>query len=217
MSATKPIDPDSRPLESIFQEHLANSLLCSVATHELFLHPEDITLRVSMIKQLEEAGDRLTAEAYYALESYEYSSLIHVIEGLVKVLDDIVDGFNKTARLIDICRPIHIEVAAFDILSEQQFMITRLQQEIECYPHNDLANLRNCCNDLKEKEEKVDLIYHEWRKKERRQQELSIVEESNWTEIFGILEQTADDIYHAGLELERIARYRLRAEKNAWC
>ena len=51
-------------------------------------------------------------------------------------------------------------------------------------------------------------------KKERRVQVLSLIEESNWTEIFGILEQTTDDIYHAALELERIARYRSRSEKG---
>ena len=169
-------------------------------------------MEAEQIKQLEESGDRLTAEAYYALESFQYSGLIHIVEELIKVLDDIVDGFNKTARLIDICQPIHIEAAAYDILSEQQVMITRLQHEIDSYPDNDLSSLRACCNALKEKEEKVDLIYHEWRKKERREQELSIVEESNWTEIFGILEQTADDIYHAALELERIARYRNRSD-----
>ena len=210
MSADKQEHSDSRPLEAIFREHLENSLVCSQALYELFSHPEDPLPHIARIKQLEESGDRLTAEAYYALESFQYSGLIHIVEELIKVLDDIVDGFNKTARLIDICQPIHIEAAAYDILSEQQVMITRLQHEIDSYPDNDLSSLRACCNALKEKEEKVDLIYHEWRKKERREQELSIVEESNWTEIFGILEQTADDIYHAALELERIARFRSR-------
>ena len=210
MSNQQEIGPRSPPLETLFREHLAISLVCSQALHDLFSHPEDILPRIARIKQLEEAGDRLTAEAFYALESYEYSGLIHIIEGLIKVLDDIVDGYNKTARMVDICRPIHIEAAAYDILAKQQAMITRLQEEIELYPNNDLASLRTCCNTLKEKEENVDLIYHEWRKKERREQELSIVEESNWTEIFGILEQTADDIYHAALELERIARFRSR-------
>ena len=213
MSAYKHEHPDSRALETIFKEHLENSLVCSKTLYELFSHPEDPLPYIARIKQLEESGDRLTAEAYYALESFQYSGLIHIIEELIKVLDDIVDGFNKTARLIDICRPIHIEAAAYDILSKQQAMITRLQQEIDHYPDNELSNLRECCNALKEKEEKVDLIYHEWRKKERREQELSIVEESNWTEIFGILEQTTDDIYHAALELERIARYRRNEEK----
>jgi uncharacterized protein Yka (UPF0111/DUF47 family) len=212
MSAEKQPNADSRPLENIFREHLENSLVCSQTLHELFSHPDDQAQFIVRIKHLEEYGDRLTAEAYYALEGSDYSGLTHIIEELIKSLDDIVDGFNKTSRLIDIFQPIHIEEAAYDILSEQQAMIARLQQEIDLYPNNDLSTLRSCCNALKQKEESVDLIYHEWRKKERRVQELSIVEEYNWTELFGILEQTADDIYHAALELERIARYRSKGD-----
>jgi hypothetical protein len=37
---------------------------------------------------------------------------------------------------------------------------------------------------------------------------LSLIEENNWTEILGVLEETTDAAYHAGLLLERIARYR---------
>lgn len=212
MSTQTASNPNTRPLEDIFREHLINSLKCNRLLHRLFGQPQEPLDLIGEIKHLEEYGDRLTADAYYTLDSYEYSGLIHFIEDLIKVLDDIVDGYNKTARLIDICRPIHIEAAAFEILAEQQLMITRLQTEIEGYPDNAPEALRACCNELKTKEERVDLIYHEWRKKERREQELSIIEEGNWTELFGILEQTADDIYHAALELERITRFRRKAE-----
>ena len=37
---------------------------------------------------------------------------------------------------------------------------------------------------------------------------LSLIEENNWTEILGVLEQTTDDVYHAALLLERITRFR---------
>jgi uncharacterized protein Yka (UPF0111/DUF47 family) len=208
MNAEQTGQSKSRQLETIFKEHLENSLVCSHALHDLFSNPQDIVPRIANIKRLEEIGDKLTEDAYYALENLDYSGLIHIIEDLIKLLDDIVDGFNKTARLIDICQPIHIESAAFEILLQQQEMIKSLQQVIEWYPNNKLSDLRACCRALKENEENVDLIYHEWRKKERREQELSIVEESNWTEIFAVLEQTTDDIYHAALELERLARYR---------
>ncbi len=214
MNTGKHKQSSSRSLETIFKEHLENTVICSKALRDLFSNLEKPNPHISKIKQLEELGDKLTAEAYDALELSHFSWLTHITEDLIKLLDDIVDGFNKTARLIDICQPNHIEKAAYDILSDQLAMIERLQQEIDQYPDNDLASLRACCNALKENEENVDLIYHGWRKKERRVQVLSLIEESNWTEIFGVLEQTTDDIYHAALELDRIARYRSRSEKG---
>jgi hypothetical protein len=57
-------------------------------------------------------------------------------------------------------------------------------------------------------EENADVIYHEWRKKQRRVIVLSLIEENNWTEILGVLEHTTDAAYHAALLLERITRYR---------
>jgi hypothetical protein len=37
------------------------------------------------------------------------------------------------------------------------------------------------------------------------------VDENNWTEILGTLEQTTDAAYHAVLSLERITKQRLRS------
>lgn len=202
--------PGTRALETIFKAHFENSVTCSRVLHDLFSNLEEPAPYITQIKQLEEAGDQLAREAYSALELYEYSGFTLIIEDLVKRLDDIVDGFNKTAKLIDIFRTKHIEEAAYDILSEQQIMIERLQQEINVYPDNDLESLKACRKVLKEKEESVDIIYHEWRKKERRILELPLIEESNWTEIFAVLEQTTDDIYNTTIILEKIANHRQR-------
>jgi uncharacterized protein len=73
---------------------------------------------IATVKHLEEKGDRLTAEAYCALELLTYSEFIYITEKLVKRLDDIVDGINNTARLIDICHPRQIENAAHEILGD---------------------------------------------------------------------------------------------------
>ena len=200
--------PDTRPLEVLFKEHLSNTIKCSQVLNQLFLNLEDPAPYITQGKQLEEFGDKLTAEAYSALESLHYSELIRNTEELIKRLDDIVDGFNNTARLIDICQPRQIENAAHDILSNMLAMMERLQQEIIQYPDNSLTSLRACCKALKVNEENADLIYHEWRKKQRRVLVLSLIEENNWTEILGVLEQTTDAVYHAALLLERIARYR---------
>lgn len=197
-------------LERIFRAHLDNSLLCSQILYELFANLDAPESYIAKIKQLEEQGDRLTGEAYFLLQSAPFSGLTSMTQELIKLLDDIVDGFNKTAKLIDICQPRHIEGAAYDILSVQKGMLERLQQEINRYPNNDPSSLRTCCSELKQEEEQVDIIYHEWRKKERRILELSLIDESNWTEIFGVLEQTTDDIYHAAIVLESITRYRSR-------
>ncbi len=199
---------NSRPLEVIFKEHLDNTIKCGQALNQLFLNLEEPEAHIVQVKQLEEKGDRLTAEAYCALELLSYSEIIYITEELVKRLDDIVDGINNTARLIDICQPRQIENAAHDILSNLQAMIARLEMEVIQYPDNDLASARVCCKTLKGNEENADLIYHEWRKKQRRVLVLSLVEENNWTEILGVLEQTTDAAYHAALLLERLARYR---------
>lgn len=204
-------DADTHTLETLFRAHIANSVTCSQVLNDLFFHLDEPLPYIARIKQLEEAGDELTAEANYALESIAYSSLTPIIEDLTKRLDDIVDGFNKTARLIDIFRTRHIEAAAYEILSRQQAMLDRLQKEISVYPVNNLESLGACRKALKEEEENVDLIYHEWRRKERRVLQLALIEERNWTEIFEVLEQTTDDIYHTAILLEKIARHRLRS------
>jgi uncharacterized protein Yka (UPF0111/DUF47 family) len=172
------------------------------------LNLEEPDQYITKVKHLEEKGDRLTAEAYCALESLAYNEFISITEQLVKRLDDIVDGINNTARLIDICHPRQVENAAHEILSIILAMIRRLQLEMAQYPDNDLASLRACCKALKGSEENVDVIYHEWRKKQRRVIVLSLIEENNWTEILGVLEQTTDDTYHSAILLERIAKYR---------
>jgi uncharacterized protein len=208
MNADNVDQPNSRSLEIIFKEHLDNAIECGKALGELFLNLEEPDQYITKVKHLEEKGDRLTAEAYYALELLTYSELIHITEQLVKRLDDIVDGINDTARLIDICHPRQIENAAHEILSALISMIRNLQMEIVQYPDIELSSIRACCKSLKGSEENADLIYHEWRKKQRRVLVLSLIEENNWTEILGVLEQTTDAAYHAGLLLERITRYR---------
>lgn len=89
-------------------------------------------------------------------------------------------------------------------------MLERLQTEISQYPENELASIRASCKALKGSEEIADLIYHNWRKEQRRVLLLSLIEENNWIEILGFLEQTTDAAYHAALLLERITRYRLK-------
>jgi len=200
--------PNSRSLEIIFKEHLDNTIECGKALSELFSNLEEPDQSISKVKHLEEKGDKLTAEAYCSLELLTYSEFIYITEQLVKHLDDIVDGMNDTARLIDICHPRQIENAAHEILSTLVSMTEKLQMEIAQYPDIELASIRACCKMLKGSEENADLIYHEWRKKQRRVLVLSLIEENNWTEILGVLEQTTDSAYHAGLLLERIARYR---------
>lgn len=202
---------DSRSLASIFKDHIDNSVTCSHVLHDLYTNINDPLPYIAKIKQLEESGDKLTAEAYYTLETHAYSSLTHIIEDLIKRLDDIVDGFNKTARLIDIFRTSRIEAAAYEILARQQAMLEYLQNTINQYPDNELESTSTCRSVLKKEEEAVDLIYHEWRKKERRVHDLSLIAENNWTEIFDVLEQTTDDIYHTAIVLEKIARHRFKS------
>ncbi|MGZ5011790.1 MAG: DUF47 domain-containing protein [Methylobacter sp.] len=208
MNADNVDRPNSRSLRIIFKEHLDNTKECGKALSELFLNLEEPDQYILKVKHLEEKGDRLTAEAYCGLELLTYSEFIYITEQLAKRLDDIADGINDTARLIDICQPRQIENAAHDILSTLVSMIEKLQMEIAQYPDIELASIRVCCKTLKGSEENADLIYHEWRKKQRRDLVLSLIEENSWTEILGVLEQTTDAAYHAGLLLERIARYR---------
>jgi uncharacterized protein Yka (UPF0111/DUF47 family) len=128
----------------------------------------------------------------------------------LKRLDDIVDGINHTARVIDICSPRKTESSSQELLSILLSMVARLQEEIALYPLNELASVRSCRETLKGWEEKADIIYHQWRKTQRRLNELPLVDEMNWTEILGILEQTTDAGYHASLLLERMTEYRTR-------
>lgn len=210
MNANPQGNTETRPLDVILKQQLDNTITCRHALYELFTHLAEPLPHIANVKRLEGIGDKLTAEAYNVLEAWELNGITQITEELIRYLDDIVDGFNKTAQLIDIFQSQHIEDAAFDILTEQQAMLERLKQEVDCYPNNELANLRACCTALKQREENVDTIYHEWRRKERRILELSLIEESNWTEIFGVLEQTTDDLYHTALVLEKLTKYRIR-------
>ena len=200
--------PSSRSLEAIFKEHLDNTIACGEVLSGLFSSLENPDAYIAQVKQLEEKGDKLTAEAFCVLELLTYSEFVHVNEQLVKRLDDIVDGINNTARLIDICQPRQIENAAHDILATLLSMIANLRTELTHYPDNAPESVKACCKALKQGEEEADIIYHEWRKKQRRVLVLSLIEENNWTEILGVLEETTDAAYHAGLLLERITRYR---------
>ncbi len=210
MNADDIDSPNPRPLEIIFKEHLDNTIVCGEVLSELFSNLGQPDQYISKVKQLEEKGDKLTAEAYDSLELLAYSEFIYITEQLVKCLDDIVDGMNDTARLIDICHPRQIENAAHEILANLVSMTEKLQKEIAQYPNIELASIRACCKALKGCEENADLIYHEWRKKQRRVLVLSLIEETNWTEILGVLEETTDCAYHAGLLFERIVRHRQR-------
>jgi len=194
----------------IFKDQVDNMMECGRSLNQLFSHLDEPIPYITQVKQLEEKGDKLTAEAYQSLELLPYSEFSHLTEQFVRYLDDIVDGINDTARSIDICTPRKIESAAQQLLSTLLSMIARLQREIAKYPENDLASVRACRETLKGWEENADVIYHEWRKTQRRLNALPLVEESNWTEILGILEQTTDACYHAVLLLERMTKYRLR-------
>ncbi len=199
-----------RSLEIIFSDHLGNTFECGQVLSKLFSNLDGPDPCIVKIKQLEEKGDGLTAEAYSALELLTQTGLMHLTEEFIKRLDDIVDGINDTARLIDICTPRKIEGAAQEILSILLSMIARLQTEMAQYPDNTLTNVTAARKTLKGWEENADQIYHEWRKTQRRINMLPLVDESNWTEILGILEQTTDSAYHAVLLLERMAKFRLR-------
>lgn len=210
MNADNNLRQEPRSLDLIFKDHLDNTMECGQLLSQLFLNLDGPEPYIAKIKHLEENGDKFTAEAYQALESLKYSEFIPLTEQFANRLDDIVDGINDTARLIDICVPRRIEGAAQEILSTLLSMIGRLQTELAQYPENELASVKICRETLKGWETNADLIYHEWRKTQRRINALPLVDEANWTEILGILEQTTDAAYHAALLLERKAKYRLR-------
>ena len=135
----------SRLLETILKDHLYNTMNCGKVLGELFLNLEQPEQYISEVKRLEEQGDKLTAEAYANLESADYSEVVYITEQLIKRFDDIVDGMNDTARLIDICHPRQIESAAHEILSALVAMTEKLQTEIARYPNIDPASIRACC------------------------------------------------------------------------
>ena len=210
MNTDHAVRQEPRPLDAIFNSHLANTMECGQTLSELFLNLDAPEPYIAKVKQLEENGDGITAEAYQALELLGYSEFIHLTEQLVNRLDDIVDGINDTARLIDICVPRRVEAAAQEILSALLAMIARLQTEMAQYPENELAGARACREALKGFEVKADVVYHEWRKTQRRINVLPLVAEANWTEIIGTLEETTDAAYHAALLLERMVKHRSR-------
>ncbi|TAL48063.1 MAG: hypothetical protein EPN89_07570, partial [Methylovulum sp.] len=64
MNADNVASHNPRSLEIIFKEHLDNTIECGKALSELFLNLQEPDQSISKVKQLEEKGDRLTAEAY---------------------------------------------------------------------------------------------------------------------------------------------------------
>lgn len=202
----------SQALENIFKEHLENSIACGQVLSQLFLNLKDPESYITQIKQLEEHGDRLTAAAYDALELCPYSGIVQLTEQFVRRLDDITDGINNTARIIDIFMPTEIESSADQLLSVILAMTSRLLVELEQYANNELASVRECRAALKVWEENADTLYHEWRKDHRRHGRLPLIAETDWTEILGVMEQTTDACYHAGLLLERITNHYLRQQ-----
>ena len=200
----------ARELEVIFREHLDNTMECCRALNQLFAAINELDPYVAQVKRFEEKGDRLTAEAYGALELLPYTEFTHLAEQFINRLDDIVDGINETARIVDFCTPRETQAGAYELLSTLLAMVDRLQQELTLYPSNDIAGVKACRETLKGWEEKADILYHEWRKNQRRLSALPLVDESNWTEILGTLEQTSDAAYHAALLLERMTKCRIR-------
>lgn len=205
---------DDRSMDKILNEHLSNTVLCGSVLENLFANIDSPDSFIAEIKELEEKGDHLTAEAYRALEVIESVEVIHICEQLIQRIDDIIDGINNTARMIDIFRPKKIELAASELVGILLEMINRLQKEISCYPNISIESAKLCREQLKVREEEADLIYHNWRKKQYRVLVLPLVDESNWTEILGILEHTTDATYHAAVIIERTARLRKRNQSS---
>ena len=203
------IDHESRPLESLFTAHLENSIECGQTLGHLFDNLLASDSLIAQISQMETLGDALTSEAYRALEGQPYSEQVYLTQQFAKHLDDIVDGINNTARIIDIFMPDQTEEAAQRILATIMKMATHLLTEVQRYPSNTLETVRQCREALKLWEEEADLIYHDWRKSHRRHSSLSLISEMDWTEILGILEGTTDACYHSALLLERITRDKL--------
>lgn len=206
-----------RSLEIIFKEQMENTANCGKVLEQLFASIEEPDAYIAKIKSIEEHGDKLTAEAYRALEAIISIEIMHITELLIQRLDDIVDGINNTARMIDIFRPKKIEEAAHELVTTLMGMIFTLQDEVKNYPDINVESARLCRESLKVKEEEADLIYHNWRKKQYRVLVLPLVDESNWTEILGILEQTTDATYHAAVIFEREARFRHKSVGDIQC
>ncbi len=202
--------PHPRALQDIFKAHLENSLACGEVLTQLLANLEVPQSHVTQIKLMEETGDRITAEAYEALELLPDWELVQLTEQFVKRLDDIVDGMNVTARTIDVFMPSKLEDSAQQITSVILSMVSRLLLEVQHYPHNDLTSVRTCRAALKTYEEQADIVYHEWRKSHRTHGRLSLRAETDWTELLATLEQTTDACYHAALLLERMAKHQLR-------
>ena len=83
-----------RSLELIFKDHLDNTLECGQTLKQLFSTLNEPNSYIERVKSLEEKGDKLTAEAYNALELIVQPELNHLAELFIKRLDDIVDGMN---------------------------------------------------------------------------------------------------------------------------
>ncbi len=198
-----------RPLTGIFQDHLANSIVCAELLGQLFLNLQEPAFHVARIKQLEEQGDQLTAEVYDVLASLPDSEMAQLTEQFAKYLDDIVDGMNTTARMIDVFLPTSLEDAGRQLADLIGAMVARLHTEVLEYPDNRLESVRECRKALKRWEESADTIYHEWRKDHRHHGRLSLRAETDWDELLGIMEQTTDACYHAALILERLAKNHL--------
>lgn len=201
--------PQPRSLTEVLWDHLDNTLECGRILGQLFSDLEQPEALIQRIKQLEENGDSLTREAYNILDSLNYSDTLQITQQLVHHLDDIVDGMNNVARIVDIFTPKETQEAAHQLLAMVMAMVVELREEIGKYPDNDWADVRACRASLKSWEEKADSIYHQWRKAHRRHGTVSLIAEMDWTEILGILEQTTDACYHSVLSLERIAKNRL--------
>lgn len=204
-----------RPLSEIFQEHLGNSIACALVLEQLFLNLQQPADHIARIKQLEEYGDRLTAEVYEVLASLPDSDLVQLTEQFAKFLDDIIDGMNTTARTIDVFMPTSLEEAGRQLTDLIAAMVSRLLAEVRRYPANHLDDVRECRAELKRCEVTADTIYHEWRKDHRHHGRLSLRAETDWTELLGIMEQTTDACYHAVLTLERLTKHHMTRGRGA--
>lgn len=208
------LEPSSSPaphsLALVFREHLDNTLECGRALGQLFSNLREPDALIARIRYLEEQGDGLTQEAHNILDSLPYSETIQTTQQLLHHLDDIVDGMNNVARIVDILTPTETQEAAHELLATVMSMVEELGKEIGKYPGNAWADVRECRAALKSWEEQADGIYHQWRKSHRRHGSLSLIAETDWTEILGILEQTTDACYHSVLALERLAKHRLK-------
>lgn len=121
------------------KDHIENTEECCQALSAVFSNLDKPAAFIAKATQLEQNGDKLTAEAYHALEALPFAEIHPSMEQFIQRLDDITDGINNTARLIDICLPTAIETAAQDIHGILLSMIDKLRVEIAGYPDNQLA------------------------------------------------------------------------------